>query len=170
MTEPGSGSGGAIQRVLASGIAACVDAARVGADHAATPCGDWTVRDLVRHLEVVAGSNVLWTSAALGGRVRRALSDGDQDAFNDEMLERLPDRTTAEHLDRFADLAADHIRLVAATATLPMTELGDGRALTAEDLRARDAGWGEPPSALTREMSWADIHDALAGAERARAP
>ena len=91
------------------------------------------MRDLVRHLEVVAGSNVLWTSAALGGRVRRALSDGDQDAFNDEMLERLPDRTTAEHLDRFADLAADHIRLVAATATLPMTELGDGRALTAEE-------------------------------------
>ena len=43
-------------------------------------------------------------------------------------------------------------------------------AAAAEDLRARDAGWGEPPSALTREMSWADIHDALAGAERARAP
>ena len=43
-------------------------------------------------------------------------------------------------------------------------------AAAAEDLRARDAGWGKPPSALTREMSWADIHDALAGAERARAP
>jgi hypothetical protein len=43
-------------------------------------------------------------------------------------------------------------------------------AAAAEDLRARDAGWGEPTSALTREMSWADIHDALAGAERARAP
>jgi hypothetical protein len=35
---------------------------------------------------------------------------------------------------------------------------------------ARDTSWGEPTSALTREMSWADIHDALAGAERARAP
>ena len=43
-------------------------------------------------------------------------------------------------------------------------------AAAAEDLRARDASWGEPTSALTREMSWADIHDALAGAERARAP
>ena len=43
-------------------------------------------------------------------------------------------------------------------------------AAAAEDLRARDTSWGEPTSALTREMSWADIHDALAGAERARAP
>ena len=42
-------------------------------------------------------------------------------------------------------------------------------AAAAEDPRAR-AGWGKPPSALTREMSWAVIHDALAGAERARAP
>ena len=43
-------------------------------------------------------------------------------------------------------------------------------AAAAEDLRARDTSWGEPTSALTREMSWADIHDALAGAEHARAP
>jgi hypothetical protein len=43
-------------------------------------------------------------------------------------------------------------------------------AAAAEDLRSRDTSWGEPTSALTREMSWADIHDALAGAERARAP
>jgi hypothetical protein len=43
-------------------------------------------------------------------------------------------------------------------------------AAAAEDLRSRDTSWGEPTSALTREMSWADIHDALAGAEHARAP
>ena len=43
-------------------------------------------------------------------------------------------------------------------------------AAAAEDLRARNTSWGEPTSALTREMSWADIHDALAGAEHARAP
>ena len=41
-------------------------------------------------------------------------------------------------------------------------------AAAAEDLRLRDAAWGEPASALTREMSWADIYEALAGAERAR--
>ncbi len=123
----------AIQRVLASGMAACTDAVASAPDDRATACDGWTVRDLVRHLEVVAGSNVLWTSAALGGRVRRALSEPDQDAFNHEMLDRLPRRSTAAHLERFVELADDHVRLVRATAAMPMTELGDGRVLTAAE-------------------------------------
>jgi len=49
-------------------------------------------------------------------------------------------------------------------------DAAEAAAAAAADLRARDMSWGEPTSALTREMSWADIHDALAGAEHARAP
>ena len=52
----------------------------------------------------------------------------------------------------------------------PDEDAAAAAAAAAEDLRARNTSWGEPTSALTREMSWADIHDALAGAEHARAP
>ena len=43
----------------------------------------------------------------------------------------------------------------------------DAAAAAAAELRARDEAWGEPSSALTRDMSWADIHAALTNAGRA---
>ena len=39
-------------------------------------------------------------------------------------------------------------------------------AAAAAELRARDEAWGEPSSALTRDMSWVDIHAALTNAGR----
>jgi len=42
----------------------------------------------------------------------------------------------------------------------------DAAAAAAAELRARDEAWGEPSSALTRDMSWADIHAALTNAGR----
>ena len=59
------------------------------------------------------------------------MSEPAQEAFNHEMLDRLPELQTAEHLDRFAELAGDHVRLLRATADAPMTVLDDGRVLTA---------------------------------------
>jgi hypothetical protein len=122
----------AIQRALASGAAA-TESVTLGHDGDPTPCALWSLRDLVRHLEIIAGAYVLWVGAAIGGRVGTLRMGGAQDAWNAELLARLPARDTAAHRARFAALAGDHRRLVAAAADLPMFELAGGARWTVGD-------------------------------------
>lgn len=89
-------------------------------DDAPTPCTHWHARDLVRHLEAIAGAYVLWASAALGGRVGELKIGPVLAAYNDEMLERLPEHGTARHASTFAQLALDHLRVVEAFPDPPM--------------------------------------------------
>lgn len=114
--------------VLASvrtGIAAVVtqiDAADPGAP---TTCARWSVHDLVRHVEAIAGAFLLWTGSAVGGRIAR-LRVGDELAdYNDLMLERLPRLPLAVHARRFEQLATDHLRLARATWDMPVLETPD---------------------------------------------
>ena len=122
----------AVQRALASGAAA-VAGVTLGGDAEPTPCTLWTLRDLVRHLEIIAGAYVLWVGAAVGGRVGTLRAREAQDAWNAELLARLPARDTADHRARFTALAGDHQRLVAAAADLPMFELAGGARWTVGD-------------------------------------
>lgn len=85
-----------------------------------TACAAWTVHDLVRHLEAIAGAYVLWVGAAIGGRVGTMRTPHALRAYNDRMLQRLPQRSTPQHLERFRELAIDHHRLVVAGWELPM--------------------------------------------------
>lgn len=107
----------AVVRALTTGVAA------VGLpddDEAPTPCSDWSARDIVRHLEAVAGAYVLWVAGAIGGRMTPLLVGGDLAAWNAALLERLPDRSTWNHHRRFRELASDHRRLVTAHPESPM--------------------------------------------------
>lgn len=83
-------------------------------------CTGWTVHDLVRHLEAIAGAYVLWAGAAIGGRIGRMRTPRELEDYNDQMLQRLPERSTDRHLQQFGDLARDHRRLVATGWSHPM--------------------------------------------------
>lgn len=85
-----------------------------------TACTDWTVHDLVRHLEAIAGAYVLWVGAAIGGRIGRMRTSRELEHYNDRMLQRLPEMPTDQHLHQFGDLARDHHRLVGTGWTHPM--------------------------------------------------
>lgn len=87
---------------------------------APTACSNWTVHDLVRHLEAIAGAYVLWVGAAIGGRIGRMRTLQELEAYNDRMLRRLPELSTDRHLHHFDDLAQDHHRLVRAGWARPM--------------------------------------------------
>lgn len=89
-------------------------------DEAPTPCSRWTVRDLVRHLEAIAGAYVLWASAAIGGRVGDLRMGAELAAYNQQMLQRLPEHGTGRHMTTFSQLASDHMRIVEAFPDSPM--------------------------------------------------
>lgn len=97
---------------------------------AATPCTTWDVADLCGHLEAIAGSYVMWASAAGGGRDVTLRSGETLARWNEEMVQRLPHRDLATRIERWADLAGDHHRLVAAFGDADGIVLADGTKLT----------------------------------------
>ena len=103
-------------------VVAEVDAADPGAP---TPCERWTVHDLVRHLEAIAGAYLLWTGSAVGGRIARMRVGDDLARYNELMLQRLPRVALPVHARRFEALATDHVRLARATWEMPMLETPD---------------------------------------------
>ena len=108
-----------------TGIDAVVRQIEAADPEAPTPCVRWSVHDLVRHLEAIAGAYLLWTGSAVGGRIAR-LRVGDELArYNDLMLERLPTLPLPVHARRFADLATDHLRLARVTWDMPVLETPD---------------------------------------------
>lgn len=105
---------------IEDGIVA-IETTAAGVDpQAPTACAAWTVHDLVRHVEAIAGAYVLWVGAAIGGRIGRMRTPRELEDYNDRMLRRLPELSTDRHLDRFGDLARDHHRLVRTGWAQPM--------------------------------------------------
>lgn len=141
-----------------------------------TACPAWTVHDLVRHLEAIAGAYVLWVGAAIGGRVGTMRTPDALRAYNDRMLRRLPELSTDEHLRRFRALADDHLRLVGTGWEQPMMRtpgdavlrVGDHGGVAALEwhLHAWDlggaSGGGHRPSDRVAELLCATWDDALA--------
>jgi len=138
-------------------------------DDAPTPCMQWTVRDLARHLEAISGAYVLWSSAALGGRLGDLRTGSDLAAYNDEMLQRLPDHGTSRHVTTFSQLASDHLRIVEAFPDSPMLRVpstgvvwtvGDHAGVAALEWHlhawdlSRAAGTVHVPDATPLAMAW----------------
>ena len=154
---------GAITRMVALASGGLVD-------EATTPCSRWTVRDLVRHLEAIAGAYVLWASAAIGGRVGDLRMGAELAAYNQQMLQRLPDHGIARHMTTFSQLASDHLRIVEAFPDLrmlrvPATEVvwtvGDHAGVAALEWHlhawdlSRAAGTVHVPDAAPLAIAWA---------------
>lgn len=110
----------ATMRAIEAGILAVEAAAAESDPEHPTACPAWTVHDLVRHLEAIAGAYVLWVGAAIGGRIGTMRTPDALVAYNDRMLQRLPELPTAQHLERFRALAGDHVQLVRTGWEQPM--------------------------------------------------
>lgn len=107
-----------------------------------TACADWTVHDLVRHLEAIAGAYVLWVGAAIGGRIGRVRTPQELEGYNRRMLQRLPDASTDRHLHQFGELARDHRRLVRTGWTHPMLRTpGDALVSVGDHARVVAVEW-----------------------------
>lgn len=147
---------------IEAGIVA-VETAAAGSDPGRpTACSAWTVHDLVRHLEAIAGAYVLWVGAAIGGRVGTMRTPDALRAYNDLMLQRLPQLPTEQHLERFRALADDHRRLVGAGWGQPMMRTpGD------TVLRVGDHGG---LAALEWHLHAWDLGGATSGAHRPSVP
>lgn len=115
---------------VAAGAGAVAAAAVDARPDAPTPCDGWDALTLVRHLEGIAGAYLLWTGAALGGRVARLRTAAESARHNATILARLPVLGLREHVARFVALADDHVRLAGATWTTPMLQAPDALALT----------------------------------------
>ncbi len=165
----------ATMAAIEAGIVA-VETAAAGSDPGhPTACPAWTVHDLVRHLEAIAGAYVLWVGAAIGGRVGALRTPDALRAYNDRMLQRLPQLPTEQHLERFRALADDHRRLVGAGWEQPMLRtpgdtvlrVGDHGGVAALEwhLHAWDlggpSGGAHRPSAHVLESLCATWDDAL---------
>lgn len=101
-----------------------------------TPCSEWRAHDLIRHLEIIAGAYLLWAGSSVGGRVGELRVLGQLNAYNARMLQRLPDRPTADHLARWRDLAADYRRLIVPAFDRPMLQGRNGTLLTVGEFAA----------------------------------
>lgn len=176
-------SRGAILAAIDGGVEA-VEAAATGSDPAApTGCADWSVHDLVRHLEAIAGAYLLWVGAAIGGRIGTMRTPHDLRAYNDQMLHRLPQVSTPQHLGRFLGLARDHRRLVDSGWDLPMMrtptdavlQVGDHGGVAALewhvhawDLGSRAGGRHRPAAAVVDTLcaTWDDTLADVTDTER----
>lgn len=151
-------------------------------DDTATPCVDWTVRDLAAHLEAIAGSYVMWASAVAGGRTTILRSGAALAAWNQEMIDRVPGRKAIAHARRWAELARDHACLVRAFGGDRGLRLVDGSVLTIDEhagiaalewwLHAHDLATAtvvEPPSGAIVPALIDVWHDHLEGVTGQRA-
>lgn len=102
-------------------------------ESAPTPCSKWSVSDVVRHLEAIAGAYVLWVSAAIGGRVGDLKVGDELAAYNQSLLERMPNNGLARHVTTFSQLAVDHLRLVEAFPDPPMLRAPGGEVWSVQD-------------------------------------
>lgn len=115
----------AVLAAVRTGISAIVSVVDAADPEAATPCAQWDVHDLVRHVEAIAGAYLLWTGSAVGGRIARMRTGEDLARYNALMLDRLPRLALPVHARRFAAMATDHVRLAGATWDMPMLETPD---------------------------------------------
>lgn len=172
---------------VCSAVQAGIDAVMALVDRAdadaPTPCRDWALLDLVRHLEGIAGAYLLWVGSAVGGRVAHLRVGQELAAYNAQVLERLPVLTVGEHAHRFHQMAGDHLRLAQATWERPVLETPDdvildvgthaGVAAVEWHVHAWDLAWSvgrsHVPTAdvldvLTR--TWDDVLALVTGAPR----
>ena len=172
-----------VLEAVRTGLLAVVAELEVADPDAQTPCAQWRVHDLARHLEAIAGAFLLWTGSAVGGRIARLRVGEDLARYNDLMLTRLPRLALDVHARRYEALALDHARLARATWDMPVLETPDdvvlevgrhagGVALEwhvhAWDL-ARARGAGHRPAATDVEVmahAWDDVFAGLTGMVR----
>lgn len=117
------------REAVCTAVEAGIDAVMALVDRAdgtaATPCRAWTLLDLIRHLEGIAGAYLLWVGSAVGGRVAHMRVGDELAAYNAQVLDRLPVLTVGEHAHRFHQMAGDHLRLARAIWDRPVLETPD---------------------------------------------